>query len=305
VAHTVHSRVEREEAPEVTAKKRPSLIVMKRLDTMGLRLLSQSVGAGTRRAGVRLSPRGELTPHQRGEPISSAPPPATGDASDDTSPEAAPLRELSVETPAILDATGTLSAELRELASAQLARRIAEGRESAEEAEAADASPMIATGASAAPLLDDAGGAVAATESRARRSTTAWGAALLAAGALTGVLIARVVGGAPPVPDARAQAHLEPASETTHAGVGPARDDGARQPPATQEGASTGAAQLSAGEGATTETPPPGALPSAGLEAPAPALQAEPARDPRREGRGGEAHATPPGPQLEPARAGE
>ena len=289
----------------MTAKKRPSLIVMKRLDTMGLRLLSQAVGAGTRRAGVRLSPRGELTPHQRGEPISSAPPPAAGDASDDVSLEAAPRRELSVETPAIIDSTGTLAAEIRELASAQLALRIAEGRALADHAEPepVDASPMIATGASAAPAADDA--AVAASDSRARRATMGWGAALLTAGALTGVLIARVVGGAPPVPDARARTDLGPSPDTTAASVTPARDDGARPPSATQERAAQGPAPSNPDEGATTETSPRDALPGARLEAPPASPAAEPARDSHPESRGGEAHATPPGPQLEPASAGD
>src|SRR5437773_1133951 len=55
----------------VTPKKKPSVIVMKRLDTHGLRLLSQSAGEGTRRAGVRLSAEGGLTPHRRGAPIAT------------------------------------------------------------------------------------------------------------------------------------------------------------------------------------------------------------------------------------------
>ncbi len=243
----------------MSARKRPGLIVMKRLDTMGLRLLSQAVGAGTRRAGVRLSPRGELTPHQRGEPILGAPLPE--EPEDDA---ATATYEGTPETPAVIDATGALSAEIRALATAHLTHEIVQSRR--------EDAAVAATSAAPAGLVASIAPPEPAASSR--RATALWAVGLLGAGALTGVLIARLVSGASTLPSAP--------------GVGAAM---------TVE---------------STRTALPADAPRAAREAaPSPASEAVPAsgeaaamtNTPTASPHG--AHASPPGPQLETAPAAD
>src|SRR5258706_1258477 len=153
--------------------KRPSVIVMRRLDTHGLRVLSQSAGPGTRRAGVRLSISGELTPHRRGEPISDAPSPAAA-------PWVGPPEDsLAIETPALIDASGKIAEELRSFALKQLELQ----KQSARASRSSDARGLAkseAPSASSAPLP------ALTLEPAPRRSTrTAWSAGVLMAGGLS------------------------------------------------------------------------------------------------------------------------
>src|SRR5262249_15944681 len=111
----------------VSLKKRPSIIVMKRLDTQGLRLLSQSAGPGTRRAGVRLSASGGLTPHRPAHPTPGAPPP------DEWPTDGA----LAIETPAFIDTSGRVAEQLRRYARALAEENRAKHPESAEQRESA------------------------------------------------------------------------------------------------------------------------------------------------------------------------
>ena len=158
------------------AKKRPSVIVMKRLDTQGMRVLSQSAGEGTRRAGVRLSPKGGLLVHRRGEPITSAPPP------NETPNAMVEPSAVDAMVPPMLAPVTFIPSDVRAFAKAALEEQI---RESQAEGRAASQAPT------AVPLLPALRLAPAP-----RRSLFAWSIVLVTLGILTGVTIARVVGSA-------------------------------------------------------------------------------------------------------------
>ena len=163
----------------MNAKRRPSVIVMKRLDTQGMRVLSQSAGEGTRRAGVRLSPKGGLLVHRRGEPITSAPPPnETPNAIVDRSPAIAPPMRAPMTF---------IPSDVRAFAKAALEEQIRESRAD-DRATSRGATSQAPTAASLLPALR--------LVPAPRRSLFTWGIVLVTLGILSGVTIARVVGSA-------------------------------------------------------------------------------------------------------------